>query len=100
MREDAARQGVARPGNGHQALADGSRRKYFYAWRGGPMLKDDAAPLQLGDPRLVTAYADAHKARTKPATGTLHSLIAAIEPRANSPSSASAPRKIISGFSA
>jgi integrase len=61
-----------------KTLADGSRRKYFYAWRGGPMLKDDqGVPLQIGDPRLVTAYADAHKARTKPTTGTLHSLIAA-----------------------
>jgi integrase len=59
-------------------LADGSRRQYFYAWRGGPMLRDErGTPLQLGDPRLVTAYADAHKARTKPAIGTLHSLIAA-----------------------
>jgi hypothetical protein len=84
-----------------KTLADGSRRKYFYAWRGGPMLKDDQGePLQIGDPRLVTAYADAHKARTKPTTDTLHSLIAPIGQRANSPSSASAPRKIISGFSA
>lgn len=57
-------------------LADGSRRKYFYAWRGGPMLKDDqGAPLQLGDPRLVTAYVAAHEARKKPAAGTLFSLI-------------------------
>lgn len=58
-------------------LADGSRRKYFYAWRSGPLLKDaDGAPLQLGDPQLVVAYAAAHTGRKKPAQGTLFTLIA------------------------
>lgn len=61
-----------------KTLADGSRRKYLYAWRGGPMLKDgQGAPLQVGDPRLVTAYAAAHESRSKPTTGTLFALIAA-----------------------
>jgi integrase len=59
-------------------LAGGTRRKYFYAWRGGPMLKaDDGTPLQPNDPQFAVAYAAAHAERTKPATGTLFSLIAA-----------------------
>ncbi len=61
-------------------LADGSTRKYFYAWRGGPILKaDDGAPLQPNDPRFLVAYAAAHEQRKKPATGTLFSLIAAFK---------------------
>lgn len=63
-----------------KTLADGSRRKYFYAWRGGPMLKDEQGnPLQIGDPRLITAYATAHENRKKPAAGSLFSLIAAFK---------------------
>jgi integrase len=59
-------------------LADGTRRKYFYAWRGGPMLKaEDGTPLQPKDPQFAVAYAAAHAERKKPATGTLFSLIAA-----------------------
>jgi integrase len=59
-------------------LADGTRRKYYYAWRGGPMLKgEDGTPLLPNDPQFAVAYAAAHAERTKPATGTLFSLIAA-----------------------
>lgn len=59
-------------------LADGRRQKYFYAWRGGPLLKaEDGTPLQLGDPQLVVAYARAHDERRKPAAGTMFSLVAA-----------------------
>jgi integrase len=59
-------------------LADGSRRKYYYAWRGGPMLKgEDGTPLLPKDPQFAVAYAAAHAERKKPATGTLFSLIAA-----------------------
>ena len=32
-------------------LADGTRRKYYYAWRGGPMLKgEDGAKAQEAPP--------------------------------------------------
>lgn len=63
-----------------KTLADGSRRRYFYAWRGGPMLKDDrGVPLLPGDSRFVPAYSAALEARKKPATGTLFSLIAAFK---------------------
>jgi hypothetical protein len=41
-------------------LADGTRRKYYYPWRGGPLLKaDDGTPLQPDDPRFFVAYTDA-----------------------------------------
>lgn len=61
-------------------LADGTRRKYFYAWRGGPMLKaEDGTPLQPNDPQFVVAYAAAHAERKKPASGNLFSLIAAFK---------------------
>src|SRR5205085_2814055 len=58
-------------------LADGSRRRYYYAWRGGPLLKaGDGTPLQPEDPRFFVAYTDAHRARKMPMQGTLFSLIA------------------------
>lgn len=59
----------------HKTLADGSRRTYLYAWRGGPLLKDpDGNPLQPGDARVAKAYAEARasaKARSKDALATL-----------------------------
>ena len=61
-------------------LADGTKQKYYYAWRGGPMLKDEhGKPLKLGDPQFVVAYSAAHAERKKPATGTMFSLIAAFK---------------------
>jgi integrase len=58
-------------------LADGTRRRYYYAWRGGPLLKaEDGTPLQPEDPRFFVAYTDAHRARKMPMQGTLFSLIA------------------------
>jgi hypothetical protein len=45
-------------------LADGTTRKYFYAWRGGPMLRSATGePLKPGDAGFVEAYAAAHAAR-------------------------------------
>jgi integrase len=59
-------------------LADGTRRKYYYAWRGGPLLKaDDGAPLAPNDPQFAVAYAAAHAERKKPVSGSMFSLIAA-----------------------
>jgi integrase len=59
-------------------LSDGTRRRYYYAWRGGPLLKaEDGSPLQPGDPQFFVAYTAAHAERRKPVTGTLFSLIAA-----------------------
>ena len=61
-------------------LADGTLRRYYYAWRGGPLLKaEDGKPLQPGDPAFHVAYTAAHAARRKPPSGTLFSLIAAFK---------------------
>lgn len=58
-------------------LADGTRRKYYYAWRGGPLLKaEDGTALQPNDPRFFVAYTDAHRARKLPVQGTMFNLIA------------------------
>ncbi|OSJ36770.1 integrase [Bradyrhizobium japonicum] len=58
-------------------LADGTRRRYYYAWRGGPMLKDEnGTPLLPNDPQFVVAYAAAHSERKKPPAGNLFSLMA------------------------
>jgi hypothetical protein len=39
-------------------LADGTQRRYYYAWRGGPLLKaGDDTPLEPGDPAFHVAYA-------------------------------------------
>lgn len=58
-------------------LASGKIQRYYYAWRGGPLLKAaDGTPLQPSEPEFFTAYAKAHAERAKPAPGTLFSLIA------------------------
>jgi hypothetical protein len=58
-------------------LADCTLRKYYYAWRGGPLLKAlDGTPLSPEDPLFFVAYTDAHRARRLPTQGTLFSLIA------------------------
>jgi integrase len=61
-------------------LADGTRRKYYYAWRAGPLLKaEDGTPLHPDDPQFFVAYTAAHAERKKPPTGNLFSLIAAFK---------------------
>jgi integrase len=63
-----------------KTLADGSKQKYFYAWRGGPMLKsEDGKPLQPNNSQFGVAYFAAHAERKKPAAGSLFSLIAAFK---------------------
>lgn len=58
-------------------LANGTHRTYYYAWRGGPLLKaEDGTPLKPEDPRFFVAYTDAHRARKMPATGTMFNLVA------------------------
>lgn len=59
-------------------LADGSTRTYYYAWRGGPLLKDrDGNPLQTPSaPEFHVAYVDAHKERVTRPEGNMASLVA------------------------
>lgn len=60
-----------------KTLADGTKRTYFYAWRGGPLLKDgNGAPMRPDQPEFIVAYAEAHKGRKKSPTGSLFNLIA------------------------
>lgn len=74
-----------------KTLADGSKQRYYYAWRGGPLLRaDDGYPLQPKDPQFFVAYTNAHQERKKPAAGTLFSLIAAY--KASSAFTKTAPR--------
>lgn len=75
-------------------LADGSTRKYFYAWRGGPLLKGpDGTLLQPGDPQFIVAYTRAHEARRTPSTGTMLALIAAFKASSDFISKAERTRK-------
>lgn len=61
----------------NKRLADGSTQTYFYAWRGGPALKDDEGrPLKAGDPMLHVAYTAAHATRKAGPKGTITSVIA------------------------
>jgi hypothetical protein len=57
-------------------LADGTLRKYYYAWRGGPLLKaQDGTPLSPENPRFFVAYTDAHRARKTPPHGSMFNLV-------------------------
>ncbi len=57
-------------------LASGKRQTYYYAWRGGPLLRaEDGTPLQPEDARFFVAYTDAHRARKMPAQGTMFNLV-------------------------
>jgi integrase len=57
-------------------LASGKTVYYCYAWRGGPLLKDEGgSPLQPGDPELAAAYHSAYEARRNPQTNDLAMLV-------------------------
>jgi integrase len=51
-------------------LADGSRRTYWYAWKGGPPL-----PGRPGDPEFANAYLAAHAKKIAPPRGQLVSVL-------------------------
>jgi integrase len=52
-------------------LADGTRRTYYYAWRGGPRLKGEP-----GSPEFLASYREAHEGRKTASTGLMTSLVA------------------------
>lgn len=62
----------------NKTLADGTRRSYFYAWRGGPLLRrPDGTPIATReDPFLHVAFTDAHRDRKQEPAGVMATLIA------------------------
>jgi len=76
----------------NKTLADGTRRTYFYAWRGGPLLRDRAGnPIQdRNDPYLHVAFADAQRERREAPAGVMATLIA--EFKASSEFTTKAPK--------
>ncbi|MCZ7887144.1 tyrosine-type recombinase/integrase [Agrobacterium salinitolerans] len=57
-------------------LASGKTITYCYAWRSGPLLKNDKGePIQPGDPILDVAFRQAHERRRAPSPTDLSSLI-------------------------
>lgn len=53
-----------------KTLADGTRRTYWYAWKGGPRL-----PGKPGDAEFVAAYNAAVARKVQPPSGTLQSVM-------------------------
>lgn len=59
-----------------KTLASGETIYYCYAWRGGPLLKNDKGePIQPGDPLLEPAFKRAHYQRRAPSPTNLSTLI-------------------------
>ncbi|SDE25762.1 hypothetical protein [Rhodospira trueperi] len=59
-------------------LADGTKRRYYYAWRGGPRL--EGTP---GTPEFMAAYEKAVRERVQPPPGTIHSILRAYQDSAD-----------------
>jgi integrase len=55
-------------------LADGSKRTYYYAWKGGPPLRGEP-----GTPQFVASYNEAVDRKVVPPGGTLLSLLQAYQ---------------------
>ena len=51
-------------------LADGTKRRYYYAWRGGPRLEGEP-----GSPEFIASLQRAHESRVAPSTDTLQSVL-------------------------
>ncbi|NUL16249.1 tyrosine-type recombinase/integrase [Agrobacterium tumefaciens] len=59
-----------------KTLASGETVYYCYAWRGGPLLKNDKGePIQPGDPLLDGAFRLAHEQRRAPSPTNLSTLV-------------------------
>ncbi|NSZ73271.1 tyrosine-type recombinase/integrase [Agrobacterium tumefaciens] len=59
-----------------KTLASGKTVYYCYAWRGGPLLKNDKGePIQPGDPGLEAVFRRAHDQRRAPSPTNLSTLI-------------------------
>lgn len=53
-----------------KTLADGSKKTYYWAWKGGPPL-----PGKPGDPEFMAAYFEAIQKKVRPPEGTLLSVL-------------------------
>ena len=90
---------TSRHSSATKKLANGTRRTYFYAWRGGPLIKaEDGTPLKPEDPRFFVAYTDAHRARKMPAQGTMFNLVALFRSSAEFTSLSDKTRKSYSRY--
>jgi integrase len=57
-----------------KTLADGTRRTYWYAWKGGPPLRGDP-----GSPEFIASYNEAAARKVIPPRGTLFSVLQAYQ---------------------
>src|ERR1700738_2860329 len=57
-----------------KTLADGTRRTYWYAWKGGPPLRGDP-----GSPEFIASYNEAAARKVIPPRGMLLSLLQAYQ---------------------
>jgi integrase len=55
-------------------LADGTRKTYWYAWKGGPRLRGEP-----GDPEFIASYTEAVTRKVPPPSGMLLSILAKFE---------------------
>src|SRR5262249_44054282 len=58
----------------NKTLADGTRRTYYYAWKGGPALRGEP-----GTPEFVASYNEAAARRVVTPQGTLQSPLRAYQ---------------------
>ncbi|SHO65855.1 Phage integrase family protein [Pseudoxanthobacter soli DSM 19599] len=56
-------------------LANGQTKKHYYAWRGGPAIKDGSEYLQPGDPRFIPVAMALIGQKQKSASTTFQTLI-------------------------
>ncbi|TVR06368.1 MAG: integrase [Salinarimonadaceae bacterium] len=69
-------------------LADGTVKKYYYAWKGGPRLPDD-----YGSPEFAAAYLAAISRKRTPPEGVIFSLLQGYQASATFTGKASSTRK-------
>ncbi|MEN3793948.1 tyrosine-type recombinase/integrase [Fulvimarina sp. MAC3] len=57
-----------------KTLADGTKRAYYYAWKGGPRLEGEP-----GSPEFIASYDRAIRQKVQPAAGTVARILAAYQ---------------------
>ena len=77
-----------------KTLADGTRRTYYYAWKGGPLLRGEP-----GTPEFVQSYNEAVARKVVPPGGTLLSVLQPTKQAAISRASPPSRARAMSGTS-